>query len=56
VFGRRKTHSLPLRLEAPPAVWKKPFEALADGCGLKDTLGDAFRIVDAFTETLKGLK
>lgn len=52
VFGRRKTHSPPQRLDAPPAAWEKPFTALADGCGLSDTLADAFRIVDAFTAGL----
>ena len=52
VFERRKTHSPPQRLDAPPAAWEKPFTALADGCGLKDTLADAFRIVDAFTTGL----
>lgn len=49
VFERRKTHSPPQRLAAPPAAWEKPFAALADSCSLKDTLGDAFAIVSGFT-------
>lgn len=52
VFARRKTHSPPHRLDAPPAAWERPFAALAGGCGLKDTLGGAFNIVEAFIASL----
>ena len=55
VFARRKTHSPPQHLDAPPADWEKPFAALADGCGLKDTLDGAFRIVAGFTASLDDL-
>lgn len=51
-FERRKTHSMPSTLPAPPADWQKPYEALARECGLSGQVGDAFEILRTFAESI----
>lgn len=47
-FKRRKTHSLPESLKAPPAEWKQSYAALSRQCGLSEDVDDAFRLLDAY--------
>ncbi|HXW54689.1 MAG TPA: nucleotidyl transferase AbiEii/AbiGii toxin family protein [Candidatus Cybelea sp.] len=49
-FERRKTHSLPKTLPAPPAEWQRPYQALALECGLPRPIEDALSILRSFTE------
>jgi hypothetical protein len=51
-FARRKTHPLPDVLPSPPADWQRPFEALAEECGLKIGLEDAFLAVKDYLSAL----
>jgi hypothetical protein len=44
-FGTRKSHPLPLRLEAPPVSWGRPFAEMASDCGMKHTLQEAFEML-----------
>jgi hypothetical protein len=56
-FERRKTHSLPNLLEAPPVVWAVPFESLAKECGLAPDILAVFDHVSAFyMNVLDGVK
>jgi hypothetical protein len=50
-FERRATHPLPAALDAPPAAWLIPFEALARECGLAPNLSATFEKVRLFYET-----
>jgi hypothetical protein len=52
-FNRRSTHDVPSSLQGPPAVWEKPFFALAAECGLQISINEAFRIVDIFYRSLR---
>lgn len=48
-FERRKTHDLPLVLDAPPQDWAARYTALASECGLRSTtLEDAFQVVSDY--------
>jgi hypothetical protein len=47
-FDRRGTHPPPARLAAPPPDWERPFMALAEQCGLSETVQGAWRRVDDF--------
>jgi len=51
-FERRGTHPLPAGLVEPPAVWVRPFAALAEDCGLSETVEGAWRRVQAFYRSL----
>ena len=51
-FDRRKTHSLPSALPAPPPEWQRPYQALALECGLSGLVEDAFTNLCAFTEPI----
>lgn len=51
-FARRKNHTLPDPLPPPPADWERPFAALAQECGLKIGLEDAYFSVRNFLTTL----
>jgi hypothetical protein len=51
-FDRRKTHSLPSALPAPPSEWQRPYQALALECGLSGLVEDAFTNLRAFTEPI----
>lgn len=51
-FERRKTHSMPSTLPAPPADWQKPYEALAHECGLSGQVDGAFEILRTFAESI----
>ncbi|KAF0125404.1 MAG: hypothetical protein FD189_1694 [Elusimicrobia bacterium] len=48
VFGRRKTHALPETLEQAPERWNLRFAELAEECGLKMSLSEAFGSVAGF--------
>ena len=50
-FKRRKTHSLPESLKAPPAEWKQSYAALARECGLSEDLDEAFRLLDTYLKS-----
>jgi hypothetical protein len=52
-FSRRATHPVPPFLSDLPAVWKKPFDALAVECGLQIGIDEAFRTVDIFFRSLQ---
>jgi hypothetical protein len=47
-FHRRRTHPLPALLVAPPPDWERPFAALAEECGLSETVEGAWRRIDDF--------
>lgn len=47
-FDRRRTHSLPTGLVAPPADWERPFAALAEECGLREAVEGAWQRIDDF--------
>jgi hypothetical protein len=53
-FKRRKTHTLPDSLPLAPAEWQKPYEALAQECGLSGQVEDAFEILRVFMEPILG--
>lgn len=47
-FERRSTHDLPATLIAPPKDWQRPFEALAEECGLQKDMVEVFESVREF--------
>lgn len=47
-FKTRKTHALPDELPPPPQSWEKKFTLLADECGLKMNLAEAFDLLKEF--------
>jgi hypothetical protein len=47
-FERRSTHALPATLVAPPEDWQRPFEALAEECGLQTDIVEVFESVHEF--------
>ena len=47
-FDRRGTHAVPNVLPQPPADWQKPYDALANECGLSGTMGGAFAILERY--------
>lgn len=49
-FARRGTHQFPMSLAPPPADWQRPFEALAQECGLPTDVGAVFAEVRSFFE------
>jgi hypothetical protein len=51
-FDRRKTHSLPNVLPAPPAEWERPYQGLALECGLSGLVENAFAVLRSFTEPI----
>lgn len=48
VFKVRKTHSLPTSLIEPPKEWTTLYQALADECGVKQTIAQAFSQINQF--------
>ena len=44
----RKTHSLPESLDEPPEEWATLYQALADECGIKLTMPQAFGQLNQF--------
>jgi hypothetical protein len=48
VFRSRKTHSLPTSLSEPPKEWMTLYEALADECGIKQSMTQAFSQINQF--------
>lgn len=51
-FSRRKTHSVPAKLEPPAADWKEPYAAMAQECGLPEEIDAAFIVVNTFFASL----
>ena len=51
-FDRRKRHSLPSALPAPPAEWQRPYQALALEGGLSGRDEDAFAAVRSYAESI----
>jgi Nucleotidyl transferase AbiEii toxin, Type IV TA system len=49
-FERRATHPLPKTLDAPPSEWERPFQELAEECGLPSELNVVFERVRTFFE------
>ena len=48
-FERRKSHSLPARLQPPPDLWRGTYQEMADDCGVsKKNIEDAFSFVEAY--------
>ncbi|MEK7857724.1 MAG: nucleotidyl transferase AbiEii/AbiGii toxin family protein [Elusimicrobiota bacterium] len=47
-FERRKTHSIPTKLESPAETWRAPYAVLAQECGLAKEIDTAFAVVDRF--------
>lgn len=45
VFGRRKTHHIPKKLEMFPEEWKKSFEYLAASCGINSKIEEVYKIL-----------
>lgn len=48
IFKVRKTHSLPISLNEPPKGWITLYQALADECGIKQTMVQAFDQISQF--------
>lgn len=51
-FKRRKTHTIPKILLAPPVEWKTKFSALAKECGINTSMDQAFEIVSEYYTSL----
>lgn len=47
-FKRRKTHSVPKKLDPPPAAWTGPFAKMAEQCGFSPDINAAFAEVESF--------
>jgi hypothetical protein len=52
-FKKRKTHAVPEELKPPPRDWERPFTVLAQACGLKVDLFEAFTAVSHYYDTIK---
>lgn len=48
VFKKRKTHSLPKKLETPPPEWKIQFIAMATECGLSTDMQASYEKISEF--------
>ncbi len=48
VFKARGTHTLPGFLEPPPSEWEPLYKALANECGVKQTMPQAFGVLNKF--------
>jgi predicted nucleotidyltransferase component of viral defense system len=52
-FKRRNTHAVPFDLSSPPENWAKPYEALAQDCGvIRKAIDDAFLLLENFWNKL----
>ena len=51
-FKRRKTHSVPTSLPAPPSAWSKPFTEMAKECGISEDIAPHFVVVQTFLRTI----
>lgn len=47
-FKRRKTHTVPVALDAPPQAWAEPFAGMAKDCGLPSEIDKSFSVVTLF--------
>ena len=48
VFRARNTHTIPASLDTPPDEWNPLYQALADECGIKQKMPQAFRELNQF--------
>ncbi len=48
VFKKRDTHSLPQRLDPPPAIWDGQFIEMAAECGLSQNMQENFEKISEF--------
>jgi len=53
-FAKRATHTIPRKLEVPPAAWESLFEGLARECDLDVALSAGFETVQAFVGKIFG--
>ena len=52
-FKCRKTHDIPVSLEAPPDNWREPYAEMAEDCGVKcKTVNDAFKLLSEYWKNL----
>jgi len=51
-FGRRKTHPVPNKLDAPSRDWERPFAEMAKECSLIEDLDAAFKVLDEYFRKL----
>jgi hypothetical protein len=52
VFNVRKTHPLPLQLDAPPSDWERPYLELAKECGLSASINEGFEGIATIYEKM----
>lgn len=52
-FARRNTHTLPAKMDPPPANWRTPFGELAKECGISPRIEIAFQAVSEFYDSIK---
>jgi len=48
VFNARNTHSIPISLDEPPKEWATLYKALANECGIKQSMSQAFYELNQF--------
>lgn len=48
IFNARRTHPLPKSLDEPPQEWATLYKALADECGIQQTMSQAFHNLNQF--------
>ena len=53
VFKSHDVSEIPSKLSPPPPSWSAPFSRLADECGIKTTIDEAFQKLDSFYSKLK---
>ncbi len=53
-FNKRKSHTVPAKLNPPPEIWREAYTALAAECGVtKKTMNEAFELVNEFWNKLE---
>ena len=53
VFKKYEFSQMPSKLSPPPPSWPRPFSKLAEECGMKIKIDEAFRKLDSFYSKLK---
>lgn len=60
IFKTRGTHSIPESLDEPPKEWITIYQRLADECGIRQTMDQAFSKLNDFflkhTQSLNGIR
>lgn len=51
-FKKRKSHSIPIKIEPPPREWQKPFSVLAEECHLSMEMDEGWRVVNAYFQKI----